>query len=398
MFPSLLGAMGKAIAKRWKEISPEEAERYKDLAAKDMERYKREMDEYHTAAARIKRLAAAEGGVGGGAPGSGGREPPSGGGKSSGKKSSSAAAAMGMNMMASSPYGPTGMMVSSMDGAGGGDMGGMYKASFEGGGGMDGAYYRGGEADLLRMNAFGSMGGGGGMDPSAQSYGAATGAFGQSAAAAVMYPGAARLTQPQLWGGGGGGMGGGGGGVAFGNPYLDPTAAMVGQGMADAMGGFQGGFDANQASFRTQLFNSMSPGSYAMPGATAAFHQGMGVPQAQFLSPQQPIYSMIGAAGGAGQGGGGFGVYGAGEMVAAMGPDAASMGGMGLGAGGGAAAGGGGTDERMMMIQQMIQQQQQQQQLQQHQLQQQQQQLSQPSSHQLQATSQREESREDAYM
>jgi hypothetical protein len=50
---SLFATMGKTIAKRWKEIVPEELEEYKALAAVDSKRYRAEMDEYH--AGRAKR-------------------------------------------------------------------------------------------------------------------------------------------------------------------------------------------------------------------------------------------------------------------------------------------------------------------------------------------------------
>jgi hypothetical protein len=50
---SLFATMGKTIAKRWKEIVPEELKEYKALAAVDSKRYRAEMDEYH--AGRAKR-------------------------------------------------------------------------------------------------------------------------------------------------------------------------------------------------------------------------------------------------------------------------------------------------------------------------------------------------------
>jgi hypothetical protein len=49
---SLFSTMGKTIAKRWKEIVPEELEKYKALAAEDSIRYRAEMDEYHAGRAR----------------------------------------------------------------------------------------------------------------------------------------------------------------------------------------------------------------------------------------------------------------------------------------------------------------------------------------------------------
>jgi hypothetical protein len=49
---SLFSTMGKTIAKRWKEIVPEELEEYKALAAEDSIRYRAEMDEYHAGRAR----------------------------------------------------------------------------------------------------------------------------------------------------------------------------------------------------------------------------------------------------------------------------------------------------------------------------------------------------------
>jgi hypothetical protein len=50
---SLFATMGRTIAKRWKEIVPEELEEYKALAGVDSKRYRDEMDEYH--AGRAKR-------------------------------------------------------------------------------------------------------------------------------------------------------------------------------------------------------------------------------------------------------------------------------------------------------------------------------------------------------
>jgi hypothetical protein len=49
---SLFATMGKTIAKRWKEIVPEDLEEYKALAAVDSKRYRAEMDEYHAGRAR----------------------------------------------------------------------------------------------------------------------------------------------------------------------------------------------------------------------------------------------------------------------------------------------------------------------------------------------------------
>jgi hypothetical protein len=49
---SLFATMGKTIAKRWKEIVPEELEEYKALAGEDSKRYRAEMDEYHAGRAR----------------------------------------------------------------------------------------------------------------------------------------------------------------------------------------------------------------------------------------------------------------------------------------------------------------------------------------------------------
>lgn len=49
---SLFATMGKTIAKRWKEVIPEELEEYKALAARDSKRYRAEMDEYHAGRAR----------------------------------------------------------------------------------------------------------------------------------------------------------------------------------------------------------------------------------------------------------------------------------------------------------------------------------------------------------
>jgi hypothetical protein len=49
---SLFATMGKTIAKRWKEIDPEELKEYKKLAEEDSKRYRREMDEYHMGRAK----------------------------------------------------------------------------------------------------------------------------------------------------------------------------------------------------------------------------------------------------------------------------------------------------------------------------------------------------------
>jgi hypothetical protein len=49
---SLFSTMGKTIAKRWKEIDPEELKEYKALAEEDSKRYRYEMDEYHMGRAK----------------------------------------------------------------------------------------------------------------------------------------------------------------------------------------------------------------------------------------------------------------------------------------------------------------------------------------------------------
>jgi HMG (high mobility group) box len=43
---SLFSALGKIIARRWKELCPEEMARYTEAANDDMKRYRREMDGY----------------------------------------------------------------------------------------------------------------------------------------------------------------------------------------------------------------------------------------------------------------------------------------------------------------------------------------------------------------
>lgn len=53
----LFSAMGKTIAARWKQISPQEADRYEQLAAQDMERYRREMYQYHAVKGRERMIA-----------------------------------------------------------------------------------------------------------------------------------------------------------------------------------------------------------------------------------------------------------------------------------------------------------------------------------------------------
>lgn len=55
----VFGAMGRAIAKRWRELSGDETVRYHAQAKQDAERYAREMDVYHSAEARLERLHAA---------------------------------------------------------------------------------------------------------------------------------------------------------------------------------------------------------------------------------------------------------------------------------------------------------------------------------------------------
>lgn len=55
---NMFSAMGKAIAARWKSLTPEEAEPYKAMAENDMERYRREMDEYHVEVKRRARIEA----------------------------------------------------------------------------------------------------------------------------------------------------------------------------------------------------------------------------------------------------------------------------------------------------------------------------------------------------
>lgn len=44
----LFSAMGKTIAKRWRELTPQEMVFYTKAAGEDMKRYRREMDQYHT--------------------------------------------------------------------------------------------------------------------------------------------------------------------------------------------------------------------------------------------------------------------------------------------------------------------------------------------------------------
>jgi hypothetical protein len=348
--------MGKAIAQRWKDISPEDAERYKELAAKDMERYKREMDQYHTAAARMKRLEeTAEEDSDGGNRGHEGSNVPTGKSKKASKATaSSLQLPSGMSLLA-----PT---------EGGDD---YRKEAFEFAD-SSGGYYR--ETDLFRMNAnhLGVMSGGMGMpmggmsmvDPAFMG----CGGYGYGSAAQVMYPAGAANLSPAFWGAAAAaGMGGPAGVTAssFGNPYLDPNTMAPPAGAAEALGGYQGEFGAaNPASFQAQIFtvNGVNPGAYALAGSTSPFPgmvgSGVGLgaaPPAQFLAaqqPPQPIFSVMGATGA-----GGFGVYGPGEMFQ-MGPDS-SMGGT-VGAGGGTVMVGG--DDQMMRIQQMIHQQQPQQQ------------------------------------
>jgi len=52
----LFSALGKIIAKRWKELGAEEAEKFKDMAVEDMKRYRRDMEEYNAEAALQSRL------------------------------------------------------------------------------------------------------------------------------------------------------------------------------------------------------------------------------------------------------------------------------------------------------------------------------------------------------
>mmetsp|Transcript_15426 Transcript_15426/g.29443 ORF Transcript_15426/g.29443 Transcript_15426/m.29443 type:complete len:358 (-) Transcript_15426:134-1207(-) len=49
--------MGKFVAKRWKELTPDELQPYTEQAEKDLQRYRREMDEYREGVARKTRLA-----------------------------------------------------------------------------------------------------------------------------------------------------------------------------------------------------------------------------------------------------------------------------------------------------------------------------------------------------
>jgi HMG-box domain len=53
---SIFAAMTKAIASSWKTLSSEEADKYHKMAAHDSQRYKDEMEQYHTAEARMRRL------------------------------------------------------------------------------------------------------------------------------------------------------------------------------------------------------------------------------------------------------------------------------------------------------------------------------------------------------
>jgi HMG-box domain len=53
---SIFSAMTKAIAHHWKTLSSDEADKYHKLAAQDSKRYKDEMEQYHTAEARMRRL------------------------------------------------------------------------------------------------------------------------------------------------------------------------------------------------------------------------------------------------------------------------------------------------------------------------------------------------------
>lgn len=53
----LFSAMGKAIAKRWKELSPEELVVYTEAAGEDMKRYRKEMALYRTSLAATQNVA-----------------------------------------------------------------------------------------------------------------------------------------------------------------------------------------------------------------------------------------------------------------------------------------------------------------------------------------------------
>jgi hypothetical protein len=53
---SLFAMMGKTIAKRWRELTPDQHEQYKELANEDLKRYRKEMDEFHLAQAKESRL------------------------------------------------------------------------------------------------------------------------------------------------------------------------------------------------------------------------------------------------------------------------------------------------------------------------------------------------------
>ena len=53
--PELFARLGKEIAKRWRDISPESLQRIKKMAEDDMERYCREMSDYQLKRARMRR-------------------------------------------------------------------------------------------------------------------------------------------------------------------------------------------------------------------------------------------------------------------------------------------------------------------------------------------------------
>lgn len=377
----LFSAMGKAIAQRWKTLSDEEGRKYKDLAAEDMERYKKEMDEYHTAAARIRRLAES--------------------------KASKAAAEADLEAARGD------VQVDHPKGSGGGGGGGLssYGIGAAGGGidpyanqqdllrsgGMAGAvgYGRGPDnADLLRMQQQQQAQGfppgyamGGMVDPALM---AGMGAGGRP----MMFQ--PRLNQPGMWNSYGG------------NPYLDAqpfgqpggdpsTFGMLSGDPSGGAGG--GGGPAGAVALRAQLFG-MTPSPFmgqAMPGAP--FDQGGGRwgggmgggggaggghPQQQYLQApsqssqpqQQHASAMYGVpAGAAGMSNLYYGQGPGGDMGSAgPNPMDGGPGQLGGGGGGGPDGGGGGgmasRDDRMMMLQQLLgQQQQQQQQLQQQQAQ-----------------------------
>ncbi|GKY93521.1 hypothetical protein MPSEU_000319500 [Mayamaea pseudoterrestris] len=58
---STFGALGKAVADRWKNMTPEEHSRYKQLAAEDKIRYNREMEQYKANALSVHQLRTEEG-------------------------------------------------------------------------------------------------------------------------------------------------------------------------------------------------------------------------------------------------------------------------------------------------------------------------------------------------